>query len=706
MTFGLTGWLKSRHRQIDYEIPVWFPTRNQPDNREWIITNGLGGYASGTISTINRRKYHAAMVSSLVPPVGRQVVLSRIEEIVTINGNDYDLASNTWASGVISPMGYKHIECFTMLPSPTWVYQLDGNYLIKRMVMTHGQDRVTVGYTFIPNPDSGKRAPHAQINIRFLVGCRNHHMEVKGAAKASYPQLVSPHQSLIILNEEKNRLCLSWPKGQYQAEKQWWWDYAWAEETARGEPDTEDLYLVGSLSHALKSDEEYSIAASFETPHQDPDCQSEVNAVVERQLGLIRKASLPRSQGVDALILAADTFIVNDAFEKATEHPMRRSVIEGYPWFNDSGRSALFGLVGLTLTVRRFDEARAILRAFAARRADGMVANRTIEPKWPLNAFTEPGLEFNSLDVTLAYALALHNFYRLTKDKDFTREHLPVLMDTFAMIASNQHDGVKLDEADGLVVCGLPDQEYTWNDSRIAEIPITPRAGKPVEINALWFNFLKTILHLAAETGWQHKSLDVVQKQLATTSEGIKRFWNEEKQCLYDGIDSHVLGIAGKHGRIETVRANQIVAVSLPFRAFDKTQEAAILKKIEEEILTPYGLRSLSIRDPEYQSKYGCGFEHADQYHRDLSYHQGCVWTWLIGPYLDALLHVQGSGGETQQKAKTLLQPLMAHLLEDGLLGGISEIFDGTAPHIARGCPSSALAVAEVMRWQGWLLRQ
>jgi 4-alpha-glucanotransferase len=721
MTFGLIGWLKSQHNQIDYEIPVWFPKAHQLDNREWLITNGLGGYSSGTVSGLNRRKYHATLVSALKPPLDRQVVLSRVEEVVTINGVKYDLATDAWASGVISPMGYKHIGCFTNYPTPTWVYELGGHYLVKRLALSAGREQIVFGYTFLPDPS--KRAPHCQLSVRFLVGFRNHHLEVKGSSQDTYPQFVSPHQSLIILNDSGYRLCLTWQRGDYEAQRQWWWDYSWPEETLRCQPDKEDLFLVGSLTTLLKAEEEFSLGASFEEPMLNPNCAEVVNEILQRQKTLIHKASLPRSQATDLLILACDNFLVNDVFSKESkpdlheqtllkEPPTRLSVMEGYPWFNDSGRAALFGLAGLTLTVRRFEQARAILSTFAHRRNNGLIANRSLETSRLGGAEEFPGLEFTSLDVTLAYALALYRYYRLTKDKSFTAEMLPVLFSVYEALSSNAIDsavscnfGIKLDLEDGLLTCGLPYEEFTWMDCRVAQIPITPRAGKAVEINALWYSFLKTLVFLCEECVVANPASEAIDRQIEVTAKGMTRFWNEAQSCLYDVLDCPDFGKGDKDGRQDTIRPNQIFAVSLPFRVFTKEQEKLILQKVEDELLTPYGLRSLSIKDSQYQAKYGCGFEHADQYHRDLSYHQGCAWTWLIGPYIEALINIYPLP-ETAQKVRLILQPILAHMLNEACLGNISEIFDGTTPHIARGCPAHALAVAEVMRWQGWLLRQ
>jgi len=714
MTFGLIGWLKSQHPEIDYEIPVWYPSKDQPDNREWLLTNGLGGFSMGTVSGAHTRRYHAYLTAALTPPVSRRVVLSRTEELITIDGVSYELASNYWASGVVSPTGFKRLDCFTILPTPTWVFELGGHYLVKRLCMPHNSNQVYVGYTFLADPDG--QTPEVKLTSRFLVGFRDIHNTVKGSDQESYPQFISANQNLIILNDAGKRLCLSWNSGKYEAIKQWWWDYNWPEESTRGEPDGEDLFLAGSLATRMQCETEYSIAASFEDVVSAPNCHAVVDDTIKRQNALIRRASLPRSNKADMLILACDQFIVPDAFEKQDKKARRQddknqrlSVMEGYPWYNDSGRAALVSLPGLTLTTRRFDDAKAILRAFADRRRDGVVANRTIDPLSPFASFIEPGLEYNSADVSLWYGHALYSYYKTTKDKALVTELLPYLLDTFQNFAGATVSGIAVDAGDGLLRTGSADIELTWMDSKVEDIPITPRAGKAVEINALWYSFLESILYLAQEANCPLSNGEQIKNLAELAKVSMQKFWHAETKCLYDVIDRenfsrpHASRVGITDG---TIRPNQLVAVAMPFRAFTQVQEKQILATVESLLVTPMGVRTLSPDDNQYQGSYGCGFQHADRYHRDLSYHQGTAWTWLTGTYIEALVNVYGSGPETTGRVKLLLQPLTAHLLEEGCLGSIAEIFDGSRPHLAKGCPAQAAAVAACMRWLGWQSRQ
>ena len=228
MTFGLIGWLKSRYQDLAFEVPLWYPSRDKTDGREWLVTNGMGGYSMGTVSGANRRRYHAVLVSSMPPPYDRHIILSRVEEVLVVDGEEYELSTNHWASGVVSPTGYKLIESFSTHPCPTWVFEIDGHYLVKQLAHPWGTDQVYLGYHWLPDPD--KSVDDVRITCKFLVGFRDFHDEVKGSSDKKYSQLVTPNQSSIFLDEESHRLSITWSDGFYEPHKQWWWDYRWPTE--------------------------------------------------------------------------------------------------------------------------------------------------------------------------------------------------------------------------------------------------------------------------------------------------------------------------------------------------------------------------------------------------------------------------------------------------------------------------------------------
>jgi 4-alpha-glucanotransferase len=693
MTFGLTNWLRTNWPDLNYEVAVSYPSR-EPDHREWLLTNGLGGYAMGTISGAHRRRYHGALVAALNPPTDRHIILSRVDEIVYINGKEYQLATNHWASGVVSPTGYKYLEAFTTQPTPTWVFELDGHYLIKQVAMVWGTNEVHFGYYFIP--ESENAGVEASISVRFLTGFRGFHEEVQGSSDDRYPQFVSPKHCVIILNESAKRLCLSWSEGEYEAQKQWWWDFQWPEESARGLPDREDLFLVGSVSSFLLAERPVSIAASLGQMPEGVDCRKAVQTTLLRQKDLLKKVLLPHSARGDMLILACDQFLVKDADEKHDN----LHVLEGYPWFNESGRAAMLSLPGLTVATRRFDEAKRIFKTYSRRMVNGLLPNRLLEGK----AYSQDSaLEYGAADITLWWAWALHHYYKASKDGDFIKSQLPLLLDAARQYANGTTGGIKADPQDGLLRCARGKHEFTWMDMMVAKIPITPRSGKAVEICALWYNFLETILNFCQALSYDSDLLPELTSIANRCKDSMQKFWDSDRLCLFDVIET---GSPHDRGRDLSMRPNQLIAVSLPYRTLTKEQEKAVLNTVENELLTPMGIRSLAPSDPAYQATYGCGFAHADQYHRDLSYHQGMAWPWLLGQYCDALINVFGLEPETTSRIGLIMQPLLSHLTEEGCLGSISEMFDGSRPHLPRGCIAEAASTAEVMRWHAWQLRR
>lgn len=692
MTFGLISWLKSKYSDLVYEVPLWYPSREQPDHREYLLTNGLGGYSSGTVSGAHTRRYHGLLVAALDPPHGRQVILSQVDELLTINGVVHQLATNHWASGVVSPTGYKQIESFTILPAPTWVYEFNGNYLIKECTLTWGTNELQIGYTWLPDSDN---APEdVQLSVRFLTGYRNFHEKVAGSSDDRYPQFVSPNHSVIILSEAAKRLCLTWNRGEYETQKQWWWDYHLPEETARGEPDREDLFFVGSLATRLVAESQFSIGASLDKPVEKPDATAAVEKALKRQRNLLRIANLPRTQSANMLVLASDQFVVGRTADENEE----LGVIEGYPWFAESGRAAMLSMPGLTLATRRFDEGKRILKRYSSLIKDGIMPNRYIEePKAPV------GFEYGAADVTLWWAWALYQYHKTTKDLDFVKEQLPVLIRSAQHYIKGTSKSIKVDPVDGLLRCAGVHEEYSWMDTKVADYPITPRSGKAVELCALWYNFLETIIFFARSTNGGEADLSELEKFATLARQSMQKFWNADRQCLYDVIEP---GFGSSNLPEQSIRPNQLIAVSLPYRALTTAQEKSVLVAIEAELLTPMGIRTVSATDPAYQGTYGCGFSHADQYHRDLSYHQGMAWPWLLGAYCDALINVFGLLPETTARINLVMQPLSMHVVEEAGLGSISEIFDGSRPHLPRGCIAQAWSVAEAMRFLSWQNRR
>lgn len=694
MTFGLISWLKSRHPALKYEVPVWYPSKDKPDGREWLVTNGLGGYSMGTVSGANRRRYHACLVAALPPPHNRHVILNRIEEVLSLDGREFELSTNHWASGVVSPTGYKFIECFAPLPVPTWVFEVEGNHLIRQLVHPWGTDEVVFGYYWLPDPDRSFES--VKLTCKFLVGYRGFHDEVKGSSDKKYSQFVSTNQSVIILDDQARRLCLTWSEGDYESHKQWWWDFRWPTESIRGLPDTEDLFYVGSVTAVLNAEEEFTVGASFENPIHKPDCRTAVDAVVERQTGLIERANLDGSQRADMMLIACDQFLVSTS----TDEDAPVMVVEGYPWYNDGGRAAMLSLPGLTVATRRFDCGARLLRTYSQRMRSGIIPNHSLDYHYP----DEDGrAEYEGADVTLWWGWALYKYYSVTRDRELIESLLPQMVEAAGAYINGVNDGIKADSSDGLLRCAHKTREFTWMDAKVEGIPITPRPGKAVELCALWYNYLETIKFFMESLEANLPEAAALAEVAKLAGASMQKFWNDDRACLFDVIE---LGVVPTGKSDDSVRCNQLLAVSLPFRALRQDQEKSILRAVESELLIPMGIRSLSASDPSYQGVFGCGFEHPDRYHRDLCRHQGTGWPWLLGHYCDALINAHGRSPETANRIRLTLQPFFDHFMEEDCLGSISEMFDGNRPHLPRGCPVYSISVAEAMRWLRWVIKQ
>lgn len=690
MTFGLIGWLKSRYPDLKYEVPVVYPSRDKPDGREWLVGNGLGGFSMGTISGANRRRYHAVLVAAVPPPISRHIILSRVEEVVSIDGDEYELSTNHWESGVVSPTGYKFIESFTSLPCPTWVFEIDGSYLVKQLVRPWGTEEVHLGYYWLPDDD--RSSEDVRLTCKFLVGFRDAHGELQGSADKTYAQFVSPNQSVIIL-DENSRLCLTWSNGSYESQKQWWWGFNWPVESIRGLPHSEDLYFVGSVTANIDADQPFCLAASYDKPVQAPNCEPVLKEVIGRQRSLIEMANLDNSQRADLMLLACDQFLVTANTDEGLQ-----SVIEGYPWYNPGGRAAMVSLPGLTVATRRFDAAKSIIRHQASNIKDGIMPNWRCDVK---KADAEPQYDYEAVDVSLWWGWALYKYFRVIRDVDLITEQLPLMIAAVEHLVNGTNDGVAIDPADGLLRAAAKDRAFTWMGAKVQGMPITPRSGKAVEICALWYNFLETIAFFAESV--THDDAERMKKLAEQARESMSKFWNEERGCLFDVIEE---GVSVSKRNDDSVRCNQLLAVSLPYRAFSAEQEKSILRVVEEELLTPMGVRTLAPTDSSYQGVFGCGFAHPDQYHRDLSRHQGTAYPWLIGHYCDALLNVYGPLPETVNRVRLVWQPIFDHMMSEDCLGSISEMFDGNRPQLPRGGACSAYGVAEAMRWLRWVLKQ
>jgi glycogen debranching enzyme len=599
-------------------------------NREWLETNGIGGFASSTESGMNTRRYHGLLVAALHPPVGRMVLLSKLEETLVLDGRRVDLGTNRYP-GAVHPQGRLYLKEFHREPCATAVFDVEGLELTKSVWMVRGENTTVIEYV-ANQPCTLELAP--------LIAFRDYHatthensalnpaVEIReGLARCS------PYSGCPDLHLAHNAV-------EVRATGSWYRNFEYAAEEERGLDFREDLFNPMVLTFELRPGEKAIVVAS-----------TEPRGIQQER----PPAAIPSADPFErALLRAADQFIVDRGNGK--------TIIAGYHWFSDWGRDTMIALPGLTLSTGRFEDARGILRAFAASVDRGMLPNR----------FPDAGEtpEYNTVDATLWFFEAVRAYVAHTGDIGFVRaELLDVLGEIIAWHEAGTRYGIQMD-CDGLLRAGAPGVQLTWMDAKIGDWVVTPRHGKAVEIQALWYNALRVMQDL---TGHAHYA------ELANRSRDsfIRQFWNEDAGCLYDVVDG-----AERDG---SIRPNQIFAISLFHSILPEDAAARVIEAIEQHLLTPYGLRSLAPSDPRYRGRYA-----GDPVSRDSAYHQGTVWPWLMGPFVTAHRKVHGRSPEWAEPFRRFLEA------EGG--GQIPEVFDGDAPHRPGGCIAQAWSVAELLR--------
>jgi predicted glycogen debranching enzyme len=627
-------------------------------SREWLETNGLGGFASSTIIGLNTRRYHALLTAATNPPVGRVVLLSKLEETLVVNGDRIDLSANQYP-GVVHPRGFELLQSFRLDPFPVFTYRVGDLTIEKSVFMVRGENTTVVQYK-ATGALSG-----AKLELRPLIAFRDYHATTheNGAINAHVEMqdgsaCLSPYMGLPTLHLGHNAAAV-------EQTYEWYRNFEYAEEQHRGLDFHEDLFHPLTLTFDLGVNSNAVVIASTELHH------TQEAANLEKQERARRKkmvAAAPvKDDFVQALTAAADQFIADRGSLK--------TIVAGYHWFGDWGRDTMISLPGLTLTTGRYDVARSILLEFAKYVDAGMLPNR----------FPDAGEtpEYNTVDATLWYFEAIRQYGEHTGDFETIQSELyPALVDIIEWHVKGTRHGIRAD-GDGLLLAGEPGVQLTWMDAKIGDWVVTPRIGKPVEIQALWYNALRSMEQFARKFG--DKKRQTQYKLMATKArENFEQFWNAGANCLYD-----VVSAAGPDA---SVRPNQIFAVSLAFPLIEGERAKAVVEKVQAELLTPYGLRTLSPHDAKYIGQYG-----GDPRMRDSAYHQGTVWPWLMGPFVAAYLKMNGRTPVTIKKSISWLAPLQQHLSEAGL-GSISEIFCGDAPHSPCGCIAQAWSVAEALR--------
>ncbi|HEV7507369.1 MAG TPA: amylo-alpha-1,6-glucosidase [Thermoanaerobaculia bacterium] len=622
---------------------------------------GLGGWASSSIVGAHTRRYHGLLVVATRAPVGRMVLLSRLDETIITDGASWDLSCNQHP-GAIHPRGFEHLESFRRGVFPVFEYVVglrDGVRLRKTVAAIDGESTVLVFFELLeaPGPVRLELRPFFAGRDYHSLGHANESVHREGAFTSG----TLAYRSYDGLPE----VFLHVPGSAWTPAPDWYRAFEYARERERGLDFQEDLFTPGTFAVEMTPGDRLGVIASTADP-------SGRDAFALLDLERVRRQALldPFSNADPiclALAAAADQFIVRRGEGLHT-------LIAGYPWFSDWGRDTMIALPGLCLITRRFDEAKGILRAFARSVSKGMIPNR-----FP-DSGEEP--EYNTVDATLWLFVAVWRYLQKTGDKDFVLgELLPALEDILAWHRRGTRHGIH-EDADGLLAAGEPGWQLTWMDARVGDQVITPRAGKPVEIQALWTNAQWILARLLELAGRAADAEELDRRSLEARRRFADLFWNESAGYLYDVIDGG--------NKDASLRPNQLIALALPFPLLDDDRAVRVLAAVEEKLLTPFGLRTLSPDDSRYRSVCtGAPWE------RDSAYHQGTVWPWLLGPYLTALVRLRGDEGQRQGRER--LAGLRVHLGEAGI-GSISEIFDGDPPHAPRGCIAQAWSVAELLR--------
>ena len=637
-------------------------------SREWLVTNGIGGYASGTVAGLLTRRYHGLLVAALDPPLGRTVLLSKLDETATYDGRNYSLFTNQWngPDAALEPAGFLHLERFRLEgTTPVWTYAIADARLEKRVWMEHGANITYVRYDLL------QATQPLRLEMKALANYRDFHATTQAGDWRMQVEPINRGMQITAFDGAMP-LYLRSDRAQASVDHDWYRNYFLAEEAARGLDALDDNLYVGRFDATLCAGDSVTLVAGTDPkPELDSDVALERRRTYETQI--VAQSGRPDSPDwINQLVLAADQFVVRRPVVGDSDG---RSIIAGYHWFGDWGRDTMISLPGLTLTTGRSEVAAKILRTFAKHVDQGMLPNR----------FPDSGEapEYNTVDATLWYFNAISAYHKSTGDDALTTELFPVLQEIIDWHKRGTRYGIHMDPNDGLIFAGEPGVQLTWMDAKVGDWVVTPRTGKAVEINALWYNALCTMADFALLLDKEEAAYRTLAEQVR---QSFSRFWNEEAGYCYDVIDTP----DGAHD--DSLRPNQLLAVSLAHSPLDAAQQHNVVDVCARKLLTSLGLRSLAPDHVDYRGQFQGG-----PYERDAAYHQGTVWGWLIGPFIEAHLRVYND----PERAQMFLQPFIHHLSDYGV-GSICEVAEGDAPHRPRACIAQAWSVAEVLR--AWAL--
>ena len=656
---------------------------DQAIKTEWLITNGLGGYASSTILGVNTRKYHGLLIAALRPPRDRRVFLAKLDEDLFVGNEANRLGANEFENGFF-PEGYRFLWELSISPFPAIVYKVADVDVQKKLFMPYGKNAVVALYRVVNRKD-------LEVKLRIFPivnGRRFHDVTERTKSSVDFSQKQSGGELNIQFKPFDSCLMINCAEGHYVAEGKWVERMFLREDAERGESCFDDCYEPGffeihieagetkdfAVTAAAGENESSARAVTVNLPLSADKAQDLLNIEVERCENLLKgfyetRGSLSSGGLLDWLVWATDSFLVRIEKEK------EKAVIAGYHWFESWGRDTFVSLPGLVLVPSRFQEAEKIFLGFKSYCRRGLMPNL-------LPDSTEPPV-YNTVDGALWFVNAVLQYLKYTGNFEFVKEQL---WDTLKSIIENHVKGTSFGigmDADGLLSHG---PQLTWMDAVSEGKPVTPRAGKAVEIQALWYNALRTVEFLARKFGEANQSDKYRMVAERSRKSFREEFWNVDRECLSDVIS--------EQGKDNSMRPNQIFAVAMDFGMLDDVESIKVVDAVQHELLTPYGLRTLEKSDSRYVGRYI-----GDRRSRDKAYHNGAVWPWLTGPFVKAFIKTRNYGEkERENMQKSVLTPLFADKLFDVGLGTISEVFDGDSPHASGGCISQAWSMAEPLR--------
>lgn len=623
---------------------------------EWLETNGIGGYASGTVSGAHTRRYHGLLVAATHPPVGRMVLVSKLDETVVENEKRTELGTNQYP-GAIHPQGYQYLTGFERDFFPVLYYAVGNIHLKKTIAAIHGENTTVILYEVMDAPTA------FTLELMPLYSSRDFHALSRANDRIGQQYLFEDGIFQTVNYHGCPEFFIAVPGAQFSEQKDWYYNFEYREEQNRGLDFQEDLYTHGKFLIDLEKGSNVAVIVSTESP-SGRDGFKLFKQEHRRREKLIHNFS--SNENLKRLVLAADQFVVKRA--------KLSTIIAGYHWFSDWGRDTMISLPGICMVTGRFAEAKNILKSFAQNVSEGMLPNR----------FSDYGEapEYNTVDATLWFFQAIYKYHKYTDDLAFVKKLLPTLRDIIHWHYRGTRYNIHVDPKDELLSAGEPGVQLTWMDAKVGDWVVTPRNGKPVEINALWYNALRIMEHFYRMTNVAEEVTFFRQKAEKVLDSFNMLFWNERQHYLYDYIDGDYMD--------DDLRPNQLYAISLPFPLLNKERARKVLAVVKNDLLTPVGLRSLSPFNKDFKPT--C---RGDIRSRDGAYHEGTIWSYLIGPYIDALMFV--TNGEAKNEASEILSGIFLHLDEAGV-GSVSEIFDSEPPHAPRGCIAQAWSVGEVLR--------